>query len=169
MAENQFQAASTAEEVSHVSSINEVECNRFWNAMTEEISELLWLPIEKGSVSKSVKTLMSNSWFSVFMFVQTSNLQMDSSLSCFSVSTFRSLCLESWIQHQRILGNVYTISLSELSIVSEYHGLNSVFIIKVVEASLATLLCSKHFQQQCLRYRSRNKSGKHALQASENI
>jgi hypothetical protein len=48
--------------------------------MTKEISELLWLPTEKGSVSKSVKTLMSNSWFSVSMSVQTSNLQTNSSL-----------------------------------------------------------------------------------------
>jgi len=86
MAENQVQAVSTAEEVSHVSPTNEVECNPFWNAMTKEISELLWLPAEKGSVSNSVKTLMNNSWFSISMFVQTSNLQMDSSFSSSSLS-----------------------------------------------------------------------------------
>jgi len=54
--------------------------------MTKEISELLRLPTEKGSVSKSVKTLMSNSWFFVSMFVQTSNLQMSSSLSSSSLT-----------------------------------------------------------------------------------
>jgi hypothetical protein len=49
--------------------------------MAKEISKLLWLPKEKGSVSKSVKTLMSDSWFSASMFVQASNSQMNSSLS----------------------------------------------------------------------------------------
>jgi hypothetical protein len=62
MAENQVQAVSTAEEVgSHVSPTNEGDSNPFCNAMKKEISELLWLPTEKGSASKSVKTLMSNS------------------------------------------------------------------------------------------------------------
>ena len=59
---------------------NEGDSNPFWNATTKEIPKLLWLPKEQGSVSKSVKTLMSNSWFSVSMSVQTSNLQMNSSL-----------------------------------------------------------------------------------------
>jgi len=36
---------------------------------------------QKSGISKSVTSLMSNSWFSVSMFVQTSNLQMNSSLS----------------------------------------------------------------------------------------
>jgi len=86
MAENHVQAVSIAEEVSHVSPTNEVECSPFWNAVTKEISELLWLPTEKGSVYKSVKTLTSNSWFSVSLFFQTSNLQMDSSMSSSSLS-----------------------------------------------------------------------------------
>jgi len=74
MAEIQVQVVSTAVVVSHVSPINEVECSPFWNAVTKEIFELLWLPTQKASVSKSVKTLMSNSWFSASMFAQISNL-----------------------------------------------------------------------------------------------
>jgi len=56
MAENQVQAVSTAEEVSHVSPTNEVECNPFWNAMTKE-SYLLWLPTEKRGVSPNLLKL----------------------------------------------------------------------------------------------------------------
>jgi hypothetical protein len=85
MAENQVQVVSTAEVVSHVSPTNEGDNSPFWNLMTKEISELFWLPKEKESVSKSVKTLMSSSWFSVSMFVQTSIL-MNSSLSPSSFS-----------------------------------------------------------------------------------
>jgi hypothetical protein len=74
LVENQVQVVSTAEVGSHVSPTNEGDSNPFCNAMKKEISELLWLPTEKGSVSKSLKTLMSNSWFSVYMFAQISNL-----------------------------------------------------------------------------------------------
>jgi len=81
MAENQVQLVSTEEVGSHVSPINEVECSPFLNAMTKALSKILWLPTDKGSVSKSVKTLMSNSWFSVSLFDQISNLLMNSSLS----------------------------------------------------------------------------------------
>jgi hypothetical protein len=61
MAENQFQAVSTAEEVSHVSSINEVECNPFWNAATKKMPKLSWLPIGRGDVFKSAQTILINS------------------------------------------------------------------------------------------------------------
>jgi len=78
MAENQVQVVSTAEVGSHVSPTNKGDCNPFWNSMTMEISGFCGC---QGSVSKSVKTLMSNSWFSVSLFDQISNLLMNSSLS----------------------------------------------------------------------------------------
>jgi hypothetical protein len=78
LVENQVQVVSTAEVGSHVSPTNKGDCNPFWNSMTMEISGFCGC---QGSVSKSVKTLMSNSWFSVSLFDQISNLLMNSSLS----------------------------------------------------------------------------------------